>query len=71
MYIILPEDKQVKRHLIKEIHARQEKGQLNFQVQIEIEICSNIMLYFKHSLPYTPKYYIHSVEFRFLQTLDL
>ena len=29
------------------------------------------MSHFKHSLPYTPKYYSHSVEFRFLKTLDL
>jgi len=33
MYLISPEDKQVKKHLAREIHARQEKGQLNFQVK--------------------------------------
>ena len=33
MYLISPEDKQVKKHLAKEIHSRQEKGQLNFQVK--------------------------------------
>lgn len=38
---MLPEDKQVKRHLAKEIHARQEKGQLNFQVQIKMEFIIN------------------------------
>lgn len=35
IYLISPEDKQVKKHLAKEIHSRQEKGQLNFQVKKE------------------------------------
>jgi len=38
MYIISPENKQVKKHLAKEIHMRQEKGQLNFQVQVYIHV---------------------------------
>ena len=37
MYLISPEDKQVKKHLAKEIHLRQEKGQLNFQVETLIK----------------------------------
>ena len=32
MYIICPEDKQVKKQLNREIHSRQERGQLDFQV---------------------------------------
>lgn len=48
IYIILPEDKQVKRHLIKEIHARQEKGQLNFQT-LPVQDMSNLLTYIEAS----------------------
>ena len=34
VYIMLPEDRQVKKMLAKQIHSRQEKRQLNFQVCI-------------------------------------
>lgn len=41
MYLISPEDKQVKKHLAKEIYSRQEKGQLNFQVKKNyVELCT-------------------------------
>lgn len=33
MYIICPEDKQVKKQLNREIHSRQERGQLDFQTE--------------------------------------
>ena len=33
-YIMIPEDKQMKKMFAKQIHQRQEKGQLNFEVSI-------------------------------------
>jgi len=48
MYLISPEDKQVKKHLAREIHARQEKGQLNFQTVL-VKGTSDLLTYIEAS----------------------
>jgi len=48
MYLISPEDKQVKKHLAKEIHLRQEKGQLNFQTVL-VKGTSDLLTYIEAS----------------------
>ncbi|KAJ7357572.1 Proto-oncoprotein DBL [Desmophyllum pertusum] len=66
MYIISPEDKQVKKHLAKEIHSRQEKGQLKFQTVL-VKGTSDLLTYIEASqltpsfggtLPYDHKAWI-------------
>ncbi|KAL9979494.1 hypothetical protein ACROYT_G017168 [Oculina patagonica] len=66
LYIISPEYKQVKKHLAKEIHSRQEKGQLNFQTVL-VKGTSDLLTYIEASqltpsfggtLPYDHKAWI-------------